>query len=88
LREYLSDFQCFGELSAKLLRRGGFLAIVLGAPVAESFVDAKVLAEVDRVLGAEGFSMVWSTWRPIQWHRNHGYARLKKERIAVYASER
>jgi hypothetical protein len=28
--------------------------------------------------------MVWSTWRPINWHRNHGYARLKEERIAVY----
>ncbi|MBI4657257.1 MAG: HD domain-containing protein [Verrucomicrobia bacterium] len=85
LRSYLSDFERFAELAIRLLRPGGFLATVLGAPVAESFTDANILAKIDDVLKQQGFSMLWSKWRPIHWHRNHGYARLKEERIAVYA---
>jgi hypothetical protein len=85
-RSYLSDFERFAKLSSKLLRAGGFLATVLGAPVAKSFANASVLKEVDEILAREGFSMMWSKWRTIQWHRNHGYARLKEERKAVYTA--
>lgn len=85
LRTYLADFTSFGLLASKLLRSGGFLATVLGAPVAESFADVKILAKTDAILKGQGFSMLWSKFRPIHWHRNHGYARLKEERIAVYA---
>jgi hypothetical protein len=85
LRAYLDDFASFAVLASKLLRTGGFLATVLGAPVAEAFAAANVLAKTDEILKEQGFSILWSKWRPIHWHRNHGYARLKKERIAVYA---
>ena len=85
LGAYLSDFASFATLASKLLRPGGFLATVLGAPVALSFADANVLAKTDEILKEQGFSMVWSKWRPIHWHRNHGYARLKEERVAVFA---
>jgi SAM-dependent methyltransferase len=84
LRSYLTDFERFAQLASRLLRPGGFLATVLGAPVAESFKDAEILAKTDGLLKQQGFSMIWSKWRPIHWHRNHGYARLKKERISVY----
>jgi len=67
------------------LRPGGFLATILGAPVAESFADADIFAKTDAILADQGFSMLWSKMRPIHWHRNHGYARLKEERIAVFA---
>src|SRR5207249_3740461 len=82
LRAYLSDFERFALLASRLLRPGGFLAMVLGAPVAESFTDANILAKTDGLLKQQGFSMLWSKWRPIHWHRNHGYARLKDERVA------
>jgi hypothetical protein len=85
LSDYLSDFATFARLASKLLRPGGFLATVLGAPVALSFTDANVLAKTDESLEEQGFSMLWSKWRPIHWHRNHGYARLKEERVAVFA---
>ena len=84
LRSYLSDYTSFALLASKVLRPGGFLATILGAPVAESFVDADIFAKTDAILKEQGFSMLWSKFRPIHWHRNHGYARLKEERIAVY----
>jgi hypothetical protein len=85
LSAYLSDFASFARLASRVLRPGGFLATVLGAPVAVSFADANVLAKTDEILKEQGFSMLWSRWRPIHWHRNHGYARLKEERVAVFA---
>jgi hypothetical protein len=45
---------------------------------------ANATAHLDKVLGANGFEPLWQVERPIHWHRNHGYARLKKERVSVH----
>jgi HD superfamily phosphohydrolase len=85
LTSYLAGYERFAEVASKLLREGGFLATVLGAPVAESFAKVEILPKTDALIESKGFKLLWSKWRPINWHRNHGYERLKKERIAVYA---
>ena len=85
LDAYLRGLGAFADLCSRLLRPGGFLATVLGAPVANSFAQADVLPKSDAIMKEKGFSAVWSRWRPIHWHRNHGYAHLNQERIAVYA---
>jgi len=84
LEAYLNDFRAFTTLASALVRHGGFCAVVLGAPEARPFKEANLLQEVDGIFDESGFSFVWSTWRSINWHRNHGYSRLQKERIAVY----
>ena len=66
------------------LRPGGYLAMVLGEPVAKAFDSLKIVERVDALFGAAGFDLIWKCWRPIHWHRNQGYQRLRKERIAVY----
>jgi HD superfamily phosphohydrolase len=81
---YISDITKFARSAASLLRAGGYLAIVLGTPVATAFGGRQVLDDVDRVLADCGFKPVWSTWRSISWSRNHGYARLKRERLSVH----
>lgn len=81
---YISDITKFAQSAASLLRSGGYLAMVLGTPVARAFEGRQVLDEVDRVLEDSGFEPVWDTWRSISWSRNHGYARLKKERLSVH----
>lgn len=58
--------------------------MVLGTPVARAFEGRQVLDEVDKVLEDCGFEPVWNTWRSISWSRNHGYARLKRERLSVH----
>ncbi|MCX7049902.1 MAG: DNA methyltransferase [Candidatus Sumerlaeota bacterium] len=87
-KNYFSDFEKFRDLSFNLLRPGGFLAMVLGAPVAKSFVDIEIHNRVDTILKEKGFKLLWSIWRPIYWHRNHGYARLKEERISIHIIEK
>jgi len=81
---YISDITKFVQSAASLLRVGGYLAIVLGTPVATAFQRVQVHDEVDRVLGDSGFDPIWHTWRSISWSRNHGYARLKRERLSVH----
>jgi HD superfamily phosphohydrolase len=81
---YISDMGKFAQSAASLLRPGGYLAIVLGTPVATAFEGRQVFDEVDRVLSDSGFSPLWKTWRSISWSRNHGYARLKRERLSVH----
>ena len=39
---------------------------------------------LDEIFYEEGFELFWDSKRPINWHRNHGYARLKEERISVH----
>ena len=85
LQSYLDNMSQFATLASKVLRSGGFLATVLGAPVATAFKDADVLNKVTKIFHEKGFSSVWSTWRSIHWHRNHGYACLKEEQISVYS---
>lgn len=82
--QYINALSSFASLAGRLVRSGGFVAVVLGEPVAAQFRDAAVTAALDRALEAHGFTPLWSTERPIHWHRNHGYARLKKERVSVH----
>jgi hypothetical protein len=82
---YFESLECFANTASSLLRPGGFLAVVLGAPVAASFANLHVVETVDRQFAKKGFCKLWETKRRIHWHRNHGYQRLRLERLAVYA---
>ncbi len=87
IRNYLDDFALFGKRASALVRPGGYLAMVLGVSQAKAFEGKDVLGPVDKSLEASGFTIIWSRWRPIYWHRNHGYQRLRTERISVHALE-
>lgn len=84
LRQYLVGLQQFVSVSSEMLRTGGYLATVLGTPTAARFAGFNATLELDRLSAAAGFQKIWETNRPISWHRNHGYARLKDERISVH----
>lgn len=84
LKSYLEDMGRFANLSRAMLRPGGYLAMVLGSPTARAFVGEDVLGRVDETLEEHGFSPTWSDWREISWSRNHGYSRLRRERISVH----
>ncbi|OWY71616.1 hypothetical protein B7486_08000 [cyanobacterium TDX16] len=84
IEEYLSGMSRFAALAAKLVRKGGFVATVLGEPVSRNFANAGITKSIDRMLAEAGFDRIWQIRRRISWHRNHGYARLKWERIAVH----
>ncbi len=84
LEQYTKGLQGFASRMAELVRPGGFLAAVLGAPTAADFVDADVMSVFDKALADAGFEPLWSHWRDIHWHRNYGYAKLRKERISVH----
>lgn len=84
VRAYITDIAKFAQSASALLRRDGYLAIVLGTPAAVAFEGRDVLGEVDGVLSGCGFEPLWSKWRAISWSRNHGYARLKRERLSVH----
>ena len=85
IEAYYQSMAQFGERAAHILREGSYLATVLGIPEAKAFKDEAVLERVDELLKDSGFRLMWSHWRPVYWNRNHGYARLRKERVAVYA---
>ena len=82
--EYRKQLQGFAHLSGELVRPGGFVAVVLGQPVAKSYRDAAVVEWFDGAMASVGFERVWSRERTINWHRNHGYARLREERVSVH----
>ncbi|MBS0264124.1 MAG: HD domain-containing protein [Planctomycetes bacterium] len=84
LEEYRKGILQFATLSKGMLRSGGFLATVLGTPTALDFSKLDMISEFDSILADMGFELLWNVWRPINWHRNHGYARLKRERVAVH----
>jgi hypothetical protein len=83
-RAYFQDLKEFVNTSRDVLRVGGFLATVIGEPVAAAFAETKTLEHFDRFCVENGFELLWSDWRPINWHRNHGYSRLRRERISVH----
>jgi len=85
-KAYFESLGQFATNALHLLRPGGFLAIVLGAPVARAFKGVRVLERVDSILAERGFDLIWNQWRPIHWHRNQGYQRLRQERVAVYTA--
>ncbi len=84
---YLEKLRNFGMLAAQLLRPGGFLAMVTGAPVAVAFHSSRIVEAMDEIWSQCGFRLLWKTWRPIHWHRNQGYQRLRQERVAVHVFE-
>jgi HD superfamily phosphohydrolase len=87
VQNYFGDMKRFAALAHGLLRPGGMLATVLGTPEATAFRDLDVLNEVDRILTEAGLDLLWSRVRAISWHRNHGYQRLRTERVAVYVAQ-
>ena len=79
LESYFDSLRSFAKLAAEMIRPGGFLATVLGMPFrgnlktspscksSTDFLHSTDLGESGKAAGA------------INWHRNHGYARLKTE---------
>ena len=84
IAEYQKQLQAFARLSSDLVRPGGFVAVVLGQPVAKNYRDAAVVEWFDGSMAGAGFERVWARDRTINWHRNHGYARLRQERVSVH----
>jgi len=82
--DYVVGMRRFANLSATILRVGGYLATVLGTPTARNYQGWDATGVLDKILLEHGFEKVWDVWRPINWHRNHGYARLNRERVAVH----
>jgi HD superfamily phosphohydrolase len=84
LEKYFEAIKQFADNAYCLLKPNGFMATVIGAPVAKAYNNNKILHKIDNIFKDAGFNLFWHTTRPINWHRNHGYARLKDERIAVH----
>lgn len=84
--QYFEGLERFTASASEILRPGGFLAIVIGAPEAQQFSSIDVLQRLDSITASRGFEPFWTDWRPVQWHRNHGYQRLRKEQIIVYVA--
>ncbi|MGJ0485607.1 MAG: DNA methyltransferase [Methylomicrobium sp.] len=85
--EYIENMKKFAQFCQVSVRPGGFVALVLGAPVSTSFKDKNILGLIDSIMLEHGFSLLWEKWRPINWHRNHGYERLKTEKLTVFVRE-
>lgn len=81
---YFKDIQRFASNAATLIRQGGFLATILGRPVAQRFASLSVFEKIDSIFNEMGFEKLWEQTRPINWHRNQGYQRLLTERVAVH----
>ncbi|OON70290.1 hypothetical protein B0919_06045 [Hymenobacter sp. CRA2] len=83
-QSYLRDMRAFARNSKALIKPGGYLATVIGSPLAQTWAESNIVDEVYQIFEEEGFQLMWSHTRQIQWHRNHGLAKLKAERIAVH----
>ncbi|GAB4017849.1 hypothetical protein GCM10028808_50510 [Spirosoma migulaei] len=81
---YLNGMRKFAQQSHKFLKKNGYLATIIGSPLAQKFLDFNVVDEVYAIFEQEGFELLWANSRQIHWHRNHGLAKLKEERIAVH----
>ncbi|MGE0680735.1 MAG: HD domain-containing protein [Candidatus Binatia bacterium] len=86
IEQYFTGLKSFAKLARNMVHCEGFLATVLGAPVAKRFTSVDVFREFDEILKAEGFEHIWHRERPINWHRNHGYSRLNTERLMVHVA--
>jgi HD domain len=87
LDSYRRSFAEFAGRSHELIRPGGYLALVLGTPTARSFAGEDLVRDAHLLLEAAGFRELWTRERRIQWHRHHGFERLKTESIMVYVAE-
>jgi hypothetical protein len=81
---YYKGLDSFAAIAERVVRRGGYVAVILGQPGSKEFRDAEAAAHLDKALQARGFERLWQKDRMIHWHRNHGYARLKTERVSVH----
>ena len=86
-RTYFSGLQHFVDLCVDAVGRGGYVAVVVGEPQARAFQSTDVIGRLKNSLLKAGFDYVWDAWRPIMWHRNHGYQRLRQEQILVFRRE-
>jgi hypothetical protein len=80
----LSDIHQFIKASKTILRKDGYLCLVLGKPVATAFLNKDVIEAIDSIISNEGYELLWDKIRPINWHRNHGITSLDNERVSVY----
>lgn len=87
LNSYLADIEIFATNAKLFLRQNGYLATVFGAPTANSFKDKDIINMIDEIFSNLGFRQIWSVYRPISKHRNHGVTSLNKERISVHVLE-
>jgi DNA methylase/HD domain len=87
LFDYLENMKKFAHFCENSVRVGGFVALVMGAPVSTKFQEQDILSLIDSIMLQHGFTIFWEKWRPINWHRNHGYERLKTEKLTVYVRQ-
>lgn len=84
---YENYIKGLGEFAAKaktILKHKGYLVTVMAAPVSQVFRELNLIAEFDNLLDDNEFTKIWEIERPIHWHRNFRYAKIKSERIAVH----
>lgn len=81
---YFENMTGFARNVAYLLEENGYLATIVGKPTAKAFSDTPVHEKLDAIYAEFGLQLFWEKDRKISWHRNHGYARLSEERIAIY----
>ena len=81
---YLHGMRKFAQQSQKFLKKNGYLATIIGSPLAQKYAEMNIVDEVYSIFEEEGYELLWTNSRQIHWHRNHGLAKLKEERIAVH----
>lgn len=87
LEEYINSLTQFAQFCRFGVRPGGFVALVMGASESVRFRELDLMGVIDSALLNNGFDFLWEKWRPINWHRNHGYERLKTERLTVFVKQ-
>lgn len=87
LAEYEESMGKFVDYCTACLRSGGFVATVLGEPDPARFGGKSTIKMVDELFESRRYERIWDAWRPINWHRNHGYERLKREKLTVYVRQ-
>ena len=81
---YMASMEKFAGLCKLAVRPGGSVALVLGAPDAKRFNNQDMLKLIQEMMLRSGFDLLWESWRPINWHRNHGVESLRSEQLTVY----
>jgi len=83
-QDYIDDINIFIEKSKSLIRKNGYLVLVIGEPTAKAFVEYDIIKKINDYIVNNGYTKIWEIERPINWHRNHGLSSLEKERILIY----
>ena len=86
-QEYTDSLSKFAQFCEVGVREGGFVALVMGESESIKFKEKNILGFVDSLMLQHGFSLLWEKWRPISWHRNHGYERVKTEKLTVFVKK-